>query len=401
MRTVWSFVIAIATFAILAPFVLVRIALRKSSLRRLRERLGVTAALQSSPRRLLLHAVSAGEMNAASALVHEMAPRGWTFVLSAGNDDAWRIAQRIAAHHREVETVVALPWDRRAAQRRFLRALAPSAVAVLETEIWPNFFFACGELAIPLVIAAGRIEPAAARRYRLLRRFFRPVLDTCDRIVVINPSEAERFRAAGADPRRIVIGGSLKADACAAAHLPQLPPSERRDIAAVSTHPGEEEPIAAAVDRVRAEHPGVHLTIAPRHVRRAPSLSRLASKHVTIDPRMGSVAELCLRARIVILGGTFAPVGGHDPLEPARSGAAIVAGPFTDHIQPLVQEMLAAGALIQTSADALAEVLGRLLRDEAEVRRIGEAARSFATSQKGAARLHADLIEELAASRAS
>lgn len=395
MRTIWSIAIAIVTFTILVPLELIRIATRRSTLQSLRERLGFTEPLPRSPRRLLLHAVSAGEMNAASAVVHEMAARGWAFVLSAGNDDACRIAERIAAHHPEVERIVRLPWDRHAAHIRFLRSLHPTVVAVIETEIWPNLFFACRDLAVPLVIASGRIEPRAARRYIWFKPFFRTVFESCDRIIVIDRHEEERYRAAGADPHRILIGGSLKADACAAVHMQQPMSGKREEIVAISTHPGEEELIVAALHRVRIAHPETRLTIAPRHVRRTRTLGRFASEHTAIDGRMGAVAELCRRARIVILGGTFVPVGGHDPLEPARSGAAIVAGPSTEHIEPLMQEMLDAGALIRTNAASLADVLTALLRDDARLSRMSEAARQFAASKQGAARLHADAIERL------
>jgi 3-deoxy-D-manno-octulosonic-acid transferase len=334
-------------------------------------------------RRLLIHAVSAGEMNAASALVREMTARGWVVTLSAGNDDAWQFAQRIE----NVERVLRFPWDRRRAVAAWLDAIAPDAVVVIETELWPNLFAACAGRKLPLVIANARIAARPASRYRLVRRFFARVLDCVSLIVAVDAAEAERFIAIGARRERVVTGGNLKADV---PPLRETAPRRADTILAASTHDGEEALIVDALLGI-----DIRLVLAPRHVRRAAAVRRLAPDAVVMDT-MGSLGAMYAEAAIVIVGGTFVPVGGHDLLEPARRCCAIVTGPYLDNVRETAEAMRAAGALRVTSD--LRTTLRELLVD-ADVRsRLGEAARVYADAQRGAAAFTADRIEELARS---
>ena len=398
MRVIYSVAIEMATWVLFVPFELFRIATGRSSARALRERLAlIRRSPDTSRRRLLVHAVSAGEMNAASALVHEMADRGWTFVLSAGNDDARCIAERIAAHHPEVERVVRFPWDRQGAMGRFLDAIRPGAVAVIETELWPNFFFACHARRIPLVIAGGRIERRAAALYRLARSFFSQLLACSDAILAINDEERDRFAGIGALPEHVTVGGELKVEACLATHAEPVTRDETRFvIVAASTHPGEESLILAAHRRTLGQVPNVRLIIAPRHVRRAAAIRRSAWRdEITIIDRMGELASLYASADIVIIGGTFVDIGGHDLLEPARCGRALVIGPYIDHIRATADAMRETHALQVTNANDLAEVLIDLLRNQAKRDRLGFNALRFVEARRGAAARGADCIEQL------
>jgi 3-deoxy-D-manno-octulosonic-acid transferase len=347
----------------------------------LRKRARIAPSAPDDRRRLLIHAVSAGEMNAASALVREMTARGWVVTLSAGNDDAWQLAQRIE----NVERVLRFPWDRRRAIAACVDAIAPDAVVVIETELWPNFFAACAARKLPMVIANARIAARPAARYRLVRRFFARVLDCVSLIVAVDAVEAERFIAIGARRERVVTGGNLKADV----PPPREIASRRADtILAASTHDGEE---ALIVDALRGID-GIRLVIAPRHVRRAAAVRRIAPDAVVIDT-MGSLGPMYAEAAIVIVGGTFVPVGGHDLLEPARRGCAIVTGPHLDNVRETAAAMRAAGALCVTSD--LRATLRELLVDADVRERLGEAARVYADAQRGAAAFTADRIEEL------
>jgi 3-deoxy-D-manno-octulosonic-acid transferase len=347
-----------------------------------RKRARIAPSAPGDQRRLLIHAVSAGEMNAASALVREMTSRGWLVTLSAGNDDAWQLAQRIG----NVERVLRFPWDRRRAIAAWLDAIAPDAVVVIETELWPNFFAACAARKLPLVIANGRIAGRPAARYRLARRFFARVLDCVSLIVAVDATEVGRFVSIGADRERVVIGGNLKGDV----PPPPFDAASRRagTILAASTHDGEE---ALIVDALRGLD-GIRLVIAPRHVRRAASVRRIAPDAVVIDT-MGSLGQIYAEAAIVIVGGTFVPVGGHDLLEPARHACAIVTGPHLDNVRETAEAMRAAGALRVTHD--LRATMRELIVDDDARSRLGDAARLYADAQRGAAAFTADRIEEL------
>lgn len=400
MMRLYAAAIELVTWMLLVPIELARIALRRSSVAALRERLGIVAALPvRTKRRLLVHAVSAGEMNAASALVHEMAQRGWSIVLSAGNDDAWAIAQRIAKVHEEVERVVRFPWDRPRAMRRWLVAIRPDAVTVLEAELWPGLFTACSAARVPLFVSGARIDRAAARRYLVARRFFARLLSGCEAIFAVDAEQAARFVAITGSHDRIVVAGELKAEACLADHQPARSESAGVVIVAGSTHEGEELLIVKAFERVRAEARDVRLILAPRHVRRANAVRAVVPGIEVLD-RMGELPALHRRADVVLIGGTFVPVGGHDLYDAARAGRPIVVGPFVEQIRETVTAMREANAVCVTDVEGLAGVLGELVRDEQLRRQLGRNAQVFAKAQGGAARRTADRIESVASTPA-
>jgi 3-deoxy-D-manno-octulosonic-acid transferase len=341
-------------------------------------------------------------MNAASAVVHELAKRGWKFVLSAGNRDARSMAERIATLHHEVERVVWFPWDRRGAMARLLEATEPDAVVVMETELWPGLLDAGTAAGIPVIIAGARIENGAARRYRLVRRFFAPMLRGCSLILAINERERAKFIDIGAAPDIVEIAGDPKAEACLASHeTPQVVVRKRGLIVAASTHPGEEEIILEAFRRISEKFSDARLIIAPRHVRRARSIQRFAPQSVEVIDRLGVLAQLYLTAEIVIVGGTFVPVGGHELFGPGRTGAAVVVGPHIENIRENATAMAHAGAIVKTTSAQLPDVLGDLMQDEARRRRLGEQARQFVEARRGAARVTADQIERLVSGKLS
>jgi 3-deoxy-D-manno-octulosonic-acid transferase len=404
MNPLYSVAIEVVTWMLLVPLELLRVLLGRSSLAALRERLGgYEPDAVSSGKRLLIHAVSAGEMSAASALVHELASRGWAFVLSAGNEDALSIARRIAGCHAEVERVVRFPWDRPRAMRRFLAGVSPDAVVVMETELWPGLFGACRALGIPLVIAGARIERGAAARYRLARRFFARMLEGCSAILAINGEEGERFAAIGTPRERITIAGELKAEACLSSH--ESAPAERKSgplIVAVSTHPGEEEVVLRAFGELREAVPDARLIIAPRHVRRAAAVRALVrGPGITVIDRMGELSSLLRGAEVAVVGGTFVAIGGHDLFEPARAGCAIVIGPHVDNIRATVSSMLAADALSSATAADLGSMLIELLRSPERRTLLAASAVRFAESRRGVARLSGDCIEAALLKQAS
>src|SRR5262245_17409573 len=212
---VYAVVIEAVVWSALVPVAIAKMALGRSSARELRDRMGITAERPQRDRgqpRILVHAVSAGEMNAARPLVSGLAARGCRVVLTTGTRAGLEAAAKLAAEQPCVERSVYLPWDRRAI-RPWLRSIAPDAVIVIETEIWPNLFAVCRSLRVPLFIANGRIRVRDVRRYRIARGFFRHVLACAEWIGVQSPRERDAFIAIGAPPERVTVAGNLKFDA--------------------------------------------------------------------------------------------------------------------------------------------------------------------------------------------
>ena len=358
---------------VLLPFELVKIALGRSRRRDLMERLGAgIPSSQPTGRRILVHAVSAGEMAAAAALVSAIGDQQptTTFVVTTGNRQGRAAGERLRQRFPAIERVRFLPWDRRGVLRRWLAALAPDAVVVVETEIWPNLFRVCRELVIPLFIVNGRLYPADIARYRLARGFFTEVLAAADWVGTLDEAERTAFQRIGAPADRTEAVGNLKFDA--AAVVPELPrpwrdafanPTRPPTIVAGSTHRPEERLLLDALVSLRELFPETRLVLAPRHPTRCSRLLRLtASRRLTtalwsqvqraasgwdvlLVDEVGPLAAIFGFADVVFIGGSLVPRGGHNPLEAAAQRRPIVMGPSTHHFRGIVQTLADAGAL--------------------------------------------------------
>ena len=189
MLSLYDVLLSLVVFGVLVPVEVVRIACGRSTWSRLELRLGRAkgeAAGAGGGREgeaqpvgsLVVHAVSAGEMQAAGILVAALCRRlpEIDVVLTAGTEDGLQVGEAIRRRCPQVRGVELLPWDRRRAVDRFLERHAPRLVVVVETEIWPGLFTACARRAVPLWLVSGRLRSRDVRRYRLAPRFFRRVL---------------------------------------------------------------------------------------------------------------------------------------------------------------------------------------------------------------------------------
>ncbi len=419
--------VALVVWLLLVPLELAAVLAGSSTLERLAARLGRPPRWFARRGRLLVvHAVSVGEMAAAAALVRHWVRRhpDDRLVLTAGNRDGLAAGERLAAEVPAIAAVVPLPWDRRRALARWLEALAPDLVVGIESEIWPSLFRGCRELGIPLALASARLYPPDVARYRLLPGFFRRVLAAADWIGVQSAGERLRWLAIGALPERLEIVGNLKYDTPApelSGQPPTLPTGALRIVAA-STHPGEESQLLRALANLPADAGAPQLVLAPRHPRRAAAIVRAARRagfvtqtlsaseraggkdgcseapaRVLVVDRFGWLPAAVATADIVVIGGTFARHGGHNPLEAARAGRALLVGPHVENFAEVVAHLRAQGGLREVAvASALPAALADLLRDPAERRRLGAGA-AVATASGSCVELYAERLEALLA----
>ncbi|HRY43396.1 MAG TPA: glycosyltransferase N-terminal domain-containing protein [Thermoanaerobaculia bacterium] len=396
--------------------------LRKAGASERAERLG-TALPPCGPGRLLLHAVSAGEMTAASALASEIErTAGLKLLLTTGTREGRIVAEQVREACRAVEAVAFLPWDRPGAVRRWLARLAPAAVVTVEAELWPGLFLGARSLGIPVAVASARLRPGEAWRYARAGPFFRPVVDAVSWIGARTEEDRERFLAIGASPSRVEVTGDLKLDAPTPAAA--LPPGWKvwleigpPLLVAASTHAPEEELLLEAVKRLRGEGAEVRLALAPRHVARSGEVERLARQagfgtcrlsgppgpaSILVVDTFGLLSSLWPQAAIGFLGGTLASVGGHSPVAAAEAGVPLLAGPSLEGVRDVADALRFAGALVDVGKDGaveeLAAALARLLSDEGDRRRRGEAGRRALGSLRGAAARTATRVLGLLAS---
>ena len=379
----------------------------------------------------LVHAVSAGEMSAASSLVAEMERRGLGLraLLATGTAAGRSVAETLRRRFPGVVTgVTYLPWDRPSAVRRWLARTGVEAVAVVEAEIWPGLFEAARGAGVPLAICSGRISAGEAGRYALVRPWFRRVLEIPGWIGVQTPQDASRFVRAGAPEARVVPSGNLKWD---------LPPGGRElpgewekalsvcrpgeFLVGASTHAPEEEILLDGLLRTRQVQRSARLVLAPRRVGRAGRIAGAARRRslvpallseappaawdVLVVDSFGHLPEVYRHAAAAYVGGSLTRHGGHSPCEPALSGLPLLMGPSDWGCRAESRLLEREGALLRVGADdpaaAVAAYFVALLSDRESAERARAASRTVAAGLRGASSAAVDAILALVASSRS
>ena len=409
--------------AVAAPAYLAKAARRGTGVA-LRERLGrlpdsVVAALRGR-RAVWVHAVSVGEVTAAAPLLREIKARHPTlclFVTTVTATGRQTVIERVP----QADATAYFPLDFPRVAERVLRLVEPRAFLCVETELWPNFLFALARRGVPAFLVNARLTERSARRYAWARRLFQPALAGVVGFGAQTAADAERLAAIGADPGRIVITGNLKFDqGTEDADMPSaarraglgLGPEERLWVAG-STHPGEEMHLVRAYLRLRERDPRLVLLLAPRHLDRLDKVEAMvreegaepvrrtapiggrrsasagpasgAAPRVILLDTLGELASLYAEAEVAFVGGTLAPVGGHNLLEPAARGKPVVFGPHTHKCEEIARTLLAAGAGVRVdSTEALVDQVGRLLADGALRARMGRQGLEMVARNRGA-----------------
>jgi 3-deoxy-D-manno-octulosonic-acid transferase len=361
-----------------------------------------------------IHAVSVGEALTARALIADLRERypALRIFLSTTTLTGQQIAR---TRIQDVDAVFFFPFDLPFIVNRTLGLVRPRLFVMMETEIWPNLLRACRRRGIKTMLVNGRISSRSYPRYKLVRPFFRAVLQDVDRFCMQSDESARRIMDIGADPSRVIVTGSLKFDSLdvpgAAAgrgagrvlRYFRIAPSRPVFIAA-STLKGEEMPVLAAFAAVRRAHPNTLLILAPRKPERFAEAEALARGEglrvmrrtelaVDAEPRadvvildsIGELAHLFQVATVVFVGGSLVDQGGHNILEPAVHGKPIVFGPHMENFAEIAEAFLAHQAAVQVpDAAALTTTIGRLVGDSVERARLGAAARALVEANRGA-----------------
>ena len=398
-----------------APYWLFRMAASGKYREGLSERLGwVPRRLRIADRTIWVHAVSVGEVLAASRLIEELGARsGCTVMISTTT----RTAQRLARERFGADRVFYFPLDFAFAVRAYLRALRPRMVVLLETEFWPRMLTECRLARVPVAVVNARISDRSWPRYLRLRFLWRRLLKGFALVLAQSEVDADRLKALGASNVR--VGGNLKYDIRVAqpaevtkallAHLHE----GVTVVVCGSTLAGEEELLLQALP------PDVVTILAPRHPERFDAVAAmLAERRVSFVRRsewlaspsplsagtfflldsIGELASVYSLASVAYVGGGMFVPGGHNPLEPAQFGVPAVMGPHYENFRGIVEKLRAANAVAVAETATLPQVLRDMLADQDAAGAMGARARVVFESEAGAtARAAAALMAVLEA----
>jgi len=344
---------------------------------RLNERLGRPTAPRPEGPLIWLHGVSVGESLSLLPLIDALRARrpGATLLVTSGTvTSAALLAQRLP---KDVIHQFA-PVDSPGVAARFLDHWRPSAALFVESELWPNLILTAKAQGVRLALLSARMTDDSARGWTRAPASAAAVLAAFDLILPQDAATADRLGRLGArigPPLNLKLAGPAPPvdDALVATLKSGI--AGRKVVLAASSHPGEEPLIAQAV---RAAAPDALLILAPRHPDRGPQVAAdlkglgfdvarraageplAAATTAYVADTLGELGALFAVADVVVMGGGFVEgIGGHNPLEPARLGRAIVTGPHAFNARDVYAEMFDEAAAIE-AADA--EALGRHVR---------------------------------------
>ena len=393
------------------------------------ERLGGTGRIRSlissgSARPVLwLHAVSVGEVIAASRLVGELDsafPQYRLFISTTT-----RTGQDLARQRFGADRVFYCPLDLPWAVRAYLNALQPRVLILAETEFWPNLLDGCYRRNVPVAVVNARVSDRSWPRYRALKALWRPFLSRLSRMLAQSEVDAERLRVIGCRSERVSVAGNLKFDVRAAAEADvtrvlKKYAADLRFVVAGSTLEGEEAALLQAWPQLLAADPQLAMVVAPRHPERfaavatllgqsgipwirrsdwrsqsADAIPQLRPGQIILLDTIGELASVYSLASVAFVGGSIATAGGHNPLEPAQFGVPIVMGPNYANFRAITEDLLADQALRITQPGGLAATLIDLLNDRRSAEAMGARARRVFELQAGATARCVQAIREL------
>ena len=387
-----------------APFALARRArLGKEDSPRIRERLGYASTARPAGQLIWIHGASVGECLSVLPLISGLLERPDRAVLitSGTVTSAKLMTERLPPHTLHQYAPVDTPW----AIRRFLDHWRPDISLFVESEVWPNMISSTHARSIPIMLVNGRLSHRSSVRWNRWRRSAASLFGRYNLCLAQDAESADRLLALGA--KRVEISGNLKADAPPLTADPrklddiQQMIGSRPVLPAISTHPGEEETILPAHDKLRAAFPDLLTIVAPRHPNRGHNVASLCGERtfalrskgelpssrtaVYVADTLGELGIFYRLAPFAFIGGSLIPHGGQNPLEPAKLGRAVLAGPYTHNFRAAYNKIFSAqGAGCVSSSSELAAIAERLLRTPEYATQLGKAAAQAAQSLGGA-----------------
>ncbi|MCK4423117.1 MAG: 3-deoxy-D-manno-octulosonic acid transferase [Candidatus Omnitrophica bacterium] len=372
-----------------------------------------------------LHAVSVGEMLAASSLLPDIRQQfsDYRLIISTTTETGQAIAKQKI---KEGAEVIYFPLDLSFIARYFIRHINPSLFIIMETEIWPNMIQQMALNHTRIVMINGRLSPRSYKGYKAVRYLIAPLLKHIDLLCMQTKSDAEKIISLGAPAEKVKVTGNIKIDqALVKEPAPQdlavlrdklFIKEEDKVLAAGSTHPGEEKIILEVYKKLRLDFPDLKLIIAPRHIERTVKIEKIVSDfnyqafrytdllnisikkapQVIILDKIGVLREIYSLATIVFMGGSLIKHGGQNMLEPAALAKPVIYGPHIYNFQDITEMFLKARAQIMVyDKKELEHTCSWLLSSPEQARVLGSKAREVVEQNTGAVKNNIEVLKSL------
>ena len=417
---------AILAVVLIIPVFLVRAMRERGFVERVRQSLGFFPehALDKVAKKncIWVHAASVGEIVAASPLIREFRkefPKS-PILVSVVTTSGYEMANRII---KDADSIIYFPLDLPWRAGSILRRIHPRVFMPVETELWPNFLKNAKKLKIPVMMVNGRISDKSVNRYKHLHSVLDDMISTVRKFAMQSPIDAEYIMRLGAPPELVTVTGNTKFDQT----YTDVSLAEKKKLIsemglvknggiflAGSTHRGEEMPVLEAFAALRKKFPEAKLIIAPRELLRTTEIVALcrhkgfsvarrtelleeprADHDIMILDTIGELGRVYSIGDVIYVGGSLISHGGHNILEPAAHGKAIIVGHNMFNFKDTHVLFTKRNACITVHDEAeLCDAVTRLFEDEGERRRMERETLAIVSENKGASRKTAKILRE-------
>ena len=420
-------IVAILLVILLIPFFIVRIIREKGFWRRMIQSLGFLPehALDKVAGKncIWIHASSVGEIVATSPIIKEFRKEfpGTPILVSVVTNTGYTMANRII---KDADSIVYFPLDLPWLPERMIKKIRPRVFLPVETELWPNFLKATRKYNIPVMMVNGRISDKSVKRYKYMFSILTDMIGTVKQFAMQSDIDASYIIRLGADKNLVTVTGNTKFDQTYTDVTPEQRKSMLKELCldnakgiflAGSTHKGEEKAVLEAFKVLKQDHPEAKLLIAPRSILRKDEIAHICHEYgfksafrtelkekpsydhdVVILDTIGELGRVYSLGDVIFVGGSLSRHGGHNILEPAAHGKAIIVGPHMFNFKDTHVLFSKRNACITVkNSKELANAVLELFNNPDERHRMEDETLKIIADNKGASRRSAILLREL------
>lgn len=418
---------AILIVTIIIPIFLLRATRERGFVERIKQSFGFypkeTIDKVARKDAIWVHAASVGEIVATSPLVREFRKAFPTspILVSVVTTGGYEMANRII---KDADAIIYFPLDLPFLASRVVDRIRPRVFLPVETELWPNFLKKAKQLDVPVMMVNGRISDRSVKQYKYLFGMLREMIGTVKCFAMQSRIDADYIMRLGAPRELVTVTGNTKFDQA----YTSVSPDERAELIrelglsgashimiAGSTHRGEEELVLTAFRAVREQEPSVRLIIAPREVLRTMEVEHLCRRagftvntrknlqqggeggeDIVILDTVGELGRVYGLGDVIYIGGSLVAHGGHNILEPAAHGKAIIVGDQMFNFKDIHALFRSHDAVVTvTNGEELTRETLRLFGDPAERERLVRETLAIIDENKGASEKSAKILVEM------
>lgn len=418
---------AILVVILIIPVFMIRSIRERGFVERIRQSFGFfpKGALDPVAKKncIWVHAASVGEIVATSPLIKEFRrefPKS-PILVSVVTTSGYEMANRII---KDADSIIYFPLDLPFVSAHVFKKIFPRVFLNVETELWPNFLKAAREHQVPVMMVNGRISEKSVKRYKYMFSILRDMIGTVKLFAMASGVDAGYVKQLGAPPELVTVTGNTKfdqtytdvTDAQRQKILSDMGLTDAKEIfLAGSTHRGEENFVLKAFKAIRENHPQARLIIAPRELLRTREVVALckaagftvgtrtelqkrspANEDIIILDTIGELGQVYSVGNVIYVGGSLVSHGGHNILEPAAHGKAIIVGHHMENFKDLHALFKNRDACITVADDTeLAAQAKKLFDEPAERQRLEEETIKIVHENRGASRKSAVLLRQM------